>query len=175
VSYYFPDLNELILQTYQRVMVRFVERRRAAAANVSDPALKLAVLIENGIPSGPDDHDAVLTYQMVGEPSASATCGMLSSMLFSQEVLLYESIIELGTQLGVFRPTLDGQTIARCLVSMEDALGLRIVYADSEIDRSAAIRDMRAVAEALLASCLPSIIDERSGRDSPGHAARRGP
>ena len=156
VSYYFSELEALITETYARVTMRYLERRRQLIDAVQEPSTKLATLIECGVPSGPDDHDALLTYQMAGNPTVADAYGALAAELFNGEVALYTGVIKLCTPPPGHAP-LASALIARCLVSMEDSLGLRVVSQDAGYERTTAVDNIRAVASVLTGVELPEV------------------
>ncbi|MGH3447158.1 MAG: TetR/AcrR family transcriptional regulator [Nocardioidaceae bacterium] len=155
VAYYYPDLEELVVQVYRRVTERYATNRARVVAGLSEPRKQLAAMIELGVPSGPDDRDGLLTYQLAGEPRAATRYADLSGSLFTTEVMLYSAIIGSGADAGVMSPVLEGAVVARALVALEDSYGLRIVVDDSGISHDEAVAEIRAVAETLVEASLP--------------------
>src|SRR3954454_15662973 len=57
VLYYFPSLDELLIEVSRGAIERFTERRVAAVRGFSAPAEQLRLAIHLGVPSVPDDTD----------------------------------------------------------------------------------------------------------------------
>lgn len=109
----------------------------------------MAALLDNDIPSGPDDVDAILTYQFSGEPRFTRIYGAMSSALRATQVGLYRSVIDTGIALGRFKPQLDARTLARALVALADAYGLQVVVDEPGATRESALAEVLEVAAAL--------------------------
>lgn len=148
VLYYYPDLDELVLEVSRDAMHRYAERRAEAVAELDDPADRLRLAIRLGVPTGPDDADSRLLYELDAFTGSSAAFGVLTSAYFDRQVALYESILADGVERGEFELRGSARAIARGLVAMEDGLGLQVVIAHPAIDRAEAERTLLAFAEA---------------------------
>ena len=140
VLYYYPDLDDLVLEVSRDAMHRYAERRAEAVHELDDPGEQLRLAIRLGVPTGPDDDDSRLLYELDAFTGASAAFGVLTSAYFDRQVALYESILEAGAARGEFELTGRPRSIARGLVGMEDGLGLQVVIAHPAIDRDEAER-----------------------------------
>src|SRR3954451_11490057 len=64
VLYYYPSLDELLIEVSRGAIERFTERRAAAVRRLHGPGEQLRLAIHLGVPSGPDDVDSRLLYEL---------------------------------------------------------------------------------------------------------------
>jgi AcrR family transcriptional regulator len=138
VLYYYPDLDDLVLEVSRDAMSRYAERRADAVRAISDPVEQLRVAISLGVPTGPDDEDSRLLYELDAMTGSSRLFASLSAAFFDRQAMLYERIIERGADAGVFELRSDPATLARGLVALEDGLGLQVVLDHPELGAEAA-------------------------------------
>ena len=138
VLYYYPSLDELLIEVSRGAIDRFAERRSAAEHRVDGHARQLRLAIHLGVPSGPDDTESRLLYELDAFTGSSPAFGILTASYFDRQALLYESVLEAGARSGEFALATTGLTIARGLVALEDGLGLQVVIGHPAIDSAAA-------------------------------------
>jgi AcrR family transcriptional regulator len=138
VLYYYPDLDDLVLEVSREAMSRYAERRAEAVRAIEDPAQQLRVAIGLGVPTGPDDEDSRLLYELDAMTGSSPLFASLSAAFFDRQAMLYERILARGSDSGRFELESDPMTIARGLVALEDGLGLQVVLGHPEIAAPAA-------------------------------------
>jgi AcrR family transcriptional regulator len=126
VLYHYPDLSELLLEAQHAGMERFYEQRLKRLSTFTDPAEKLITTIRSGLPTGPLDPDVRLLNELGGAAGRNRVYGVLLTSLYDRQVSMYQSILDTGAALGVFKLTTDSVTISRNLVALEDAYGYRI-------------------------------------------------
>ncbi|MFI6299472.1 TetR/AcrR family transcriptional regulator [Nonomuraea sp. NPDC050790] len=126
VLYHYPDLNELLVEAQHAGMERFYEQRLRQIAAVTDPVKKLVMTIRSGLPTGPLDPDVRLLNELGGAAGRNRMYGVLLTSLYDRQVSMYQSILDTGAALGVFKLSADALTISRNLVALEDAYGYRI-------------------------------------------------
>src|SRR4051794_13015131 len=148
VLYYYPDLDDLLLEVSRDAMGRYAERRAEAIREIADPVEQLRVAIRLGVPSGPGDEDSRLLYELDAMTGSSPLFATLSAAFFDRQVMLYERVLERGLDTGAFRIATDPVTVARGLVALEDGLGLQIVLGHPGIDAVAGEAILLAWAEA---------------------------
>ncbi len=127
VLYYYPEIADLLMEVGSAAMSRYAERRAEAVRAVSEPAGRLRLAIHLGIPSGPDDEESRLLYEIDALTGTSSAFDALSAGFFDRQVALYEGILEAGTASGAFELDAPPPRLARGLVAMEDGLGLQVV------------------------------------------------
>jgi AcrR family transcriptional regulator len=127
VLYYYPRIGELMIEVSREAMERYAERRSRQVRELDDPARQLRLAIHLGVPTGPDDDDSRLLYELDAFVGSSPAFRVLSSSFFDRQVLLYQHVLESGAARGVFELTGDADSLARGLVAMEDGLGLQVV------------------------------------------------
>lgn len=140
VLYYYPDIDELVLEAISLSMHRFYEERAGMLEALDDdPALRLVRMIETGLPEDGDGIEVRLFCQMGGAAGSNPLAATLLTSLYDRQVSLYQVVLEQGRARGHF--TAHGSTlaIARNIVALEDAYGYRIVAGHGAIDSAAAI------------------------------------
>lgn len=148
VLYYYPDLGDLLLDVSRDAMRRYTERRADAIRELADPADQLRRMISLGVPTGPDDEESRLLYELDALTGTSEVFATLSAAFFDRQALLYERVLERGTGTGAFELRGEAETLARGVVALEDGLGLQVVLGHPEIDGAAAERILLAWASA---------------------------
>lgn len=146
VLYYYPDVDELLLEVSRDAIHRYAERRAEAVRQLEEPASQLRLAIHLGVPTGPDDEESRILYELDAFTGASPAFGILTSSYFDRQVMLYESVLDAGVARGEFALTAPARTIARGLVALEDGLGLQVVIAHPSIDATEAERTLIAYA-----------------------------
>jgi AcrR family transcriptional regulator len=127
VLYYYPEIADLLLEVGSAAMSRYAERRAEAVRTVEDPVARLRLAIHLGIPSGPDDEESRLLYEIDALTGTSFAFDALSAGFFDRQVALYEGILEAGRAAGSFELGAPAPRLGRGLVAMEDGLGLQVV------------------------------------------------
>jgi AcrR family transcriptional regulator len=127
VLYYYDDLDTLFTAAYDRAIDRFCRQREQAIAGIADPVQRLATAVRMAIPSGPDDHEIRLLYELEPVAFRDPACAALMSGYIERQVATYTTILEVGAAIGVFELAHDARTIARNLVSLEDGQGLYVL------------------------------------------------
>src|SRR4051794_32388588 len=127
VLYYYPNLDDLLLDVSRSAMERYAERRGEAVRGLASPPQQLRLAIHLGVPTGPDDAESRLLYELDAFTGSSPVFGVLTSSYFDRQALLYESILEAGASRGDFSLAAPAKAIARGLVALEDGLGLQVV------------------------------------------------
>jgi AcrR family transcriptional regulator len=140
VLYYYPDLDDLLLEVSRDAISRYTERRAEAIRPLADPADQLRLVIRLGVPTGPDDEESRLLYELDALTGSSEAFALLSASFFDRQALLYERVLERGAAAGAFSLGADAETLARGLVALEDGLGLQVVLGHPGIDGAAAER-----------------------------------
>jgi AcrR family transcriptional regulator len=157
VLYYYPNLDDLLLEVSREAMHRYAERRAEAVRALEDPSAQLRLAIHLGVPTGPDDSDSRLLYELDAFTGSSAAFGVLTSAYFDRQVTLYEAVLDGGVAGGDFELSRPATQIARGLVALEDGLGLQVVIAHPAIDRGEAERILIGFASAATGVDLASV------------------
>ena len=128
VLYYYPDIDELVLEANRVGMERFYdERMRMIDSLPDDPVVRLRALIASGLPREPDDPGVRLLCELGGSAGRNSVLAALLTTLYDRQVTLYQTVLEQGAARGHFSLRDTSQRIARNLVALEDAYGYRIV------------------------------------------------
>ncbi len=148
VLYYYPNLDDLLVDVCREAMSRYAEGRAEAVRALADPLDQLRLAIALGVPTGPADEESRLLYELDALTGASPLFATLTESFFDRQAMLYERIFERGADEGAFRLTADALTLARGMVALEDGLGLQVVLGHPGVDGSAAERILIAWASA---------------------------
>ena len=92
------------------------------------------------MPTGPDDEESRLLYELDAFVGSSPAFRVLSSAFFDRQVALYEQVLESGAARGAFELAAPADSLARGIVAMEDGLGLQVVIGHPGLDNAAAER-----------------------------------
>lgn len=157
VLYYYEDLDALLVEAHAAGIARFCDDRDRRLAQEADPRRQLAIAIDAGLPTGPDDALMRLLYELDVLAGSSALHERLVQDLDQRQLSTYRLVLGRGVESGVFGPSLGIDTVAQSLVALEDGFGLQIV-ADKVATHDEAVACMRAVAREL--GC-PTDTDDR--------------
>lgn len=133
VLYYYPELDELVLEVHRGAVERYLAARHARTDGVADPVDRLHAAVTSGLPTGPDDAAHGLLYELHGRAGRGGGHATLMSSLFAREAALYTTILEVGAATGVFTLTAPAGDLARNLVALEDGYGLHILSRNPDI------------------------------------------
>src|SRR3954452_21609703 len=127
VLYYYPRLDDLMIEVSREAMERYAERRSRQVRALDDPVEQLRLAIELGVPTGPDDEDSRLLYELDAFIGSSPAVRVLRSAFFDRQVALYEHVLDTGAARGDFTLAAPAESLARGIVAKEDGLGLQVV------------------------------------------------
>lgn len=150
VSYYYPDLDDLLVDVYQREMEILIKRGPEAIAGLVDPWEQLVVAVHQALPTGPDDVDAIITYLFSGEPKFARTYSTMSAALHTSQESFFRSILDAGVTTGAFTSNLDSAIIARAIIALSDSYGLQVVFEERGMNRDVAADEILRIAASLL-------------------------
>ena len=134
VLYYYPRIDELMMEVSREAMERYAERRSTRIRALDDPVRQLRLAIHLGVPTGPDDEESRLLYELDAFVGSSPAFRVLSSSFFDRQVLLYEHVLDSGAARGAFELAAPAASLARGMVAMEDGLGLQVVVGHPRLD-----------------------------------------
>ena len=121
---------------------------------IAGPRERLQLAIRLGVPTGPDDEESRLLYELDAFVGSSPAFRVLSSSFFDRQVALYQQVLDAGAASGAFSLAAPADALARGLVAMEDGLGLQVVVGHPGLDNSEAERILLAHASAMTATDL---------------------
>ena len=129
--YYYADLDAILVEAHAAGMRRVGADRAVLVAEQPSPAEKLAIAIDAGLPSGPDDALMRLLYEFDVLAGKSQLHDELVQQLYREQLELYRSILAEGAETGAFSLTGPLDDVAMNFVALEDAYGLHIVAGGS--------------------------------------------
>lgn len=129
VLYYYPELDDLVLEVHRGAVESFLVSRQQAydGAPAGDPAARLRALLDSGLPGTTEDPVHGLLYELHRRAGRSPGHAELMTSLFAREVALYTTALEVGAATGVFSLSASAHDLAHGLVALEDGYGLHIV------------------------------------------------
>src|SRR3954452_9930410 len=113
VLYYYPRLDELMIEVSREAMEPAAERRSTEVRARDDPVAQLRLAISLGVPTGPDDEESRLLYELDAFVGSSPAFRVLSSAFFDRQVLLYQHVLETGAAQRVFELAAPADSLAR--------------------------------------------------------------
>jgi AcrR family transcriptional regulator len=140
VLYYYPRIEDLLLEVARDAIDRYAERRASEVRKLDDPVEQLRLAIRLGVPTGPDDDESRLLYELDALTGTSPAFAMMSTSFFDRQAVLYEYVLESGAARGAFELMQPAQALARGLVALEDGLGLQVVIQHPGVDSAEAER-----------------------------------
>jgi AcrR family transcriptional regulator len=149
VLYYYPEIEDLLLEVSRAAIDRFAESRTRAVRELDDPLQRLRLAIRLGVPTGPDDDESRLLYELDALTGASPAFASMTTSYFDRQAALYESILAAGVSAGRLSLAAPVESVARGLVALEDGLGLQVVIGHPSIDSVEAERILLAYASAM--------------------------
>jgi AcrR family transcriptional regulator len=157
VLYYYPRLDELMIEVSRDAMERYAERRSRRVRALEDPLEQLRLTIRLGVPTGPDDEESRLLYELDAFVGSSPAFRVLSSSFFDRQVSLYQQVLDAGAAGGAFELAAPADALARGFVAMEDGLGLQVVVGHPGLDSAEAERILVRHASAVTGADLEDV------------------
>lgn len=139
VLYHFPDVTALLLEANHAGMERFHTERMRAIEQIDDPAERLVVTVEHGLPADAEDEAVRLMCELGGSAGRHPSHAAMLTALYDRQVAMYRFVLESGAANGDFRLSGGSLSIARNIVALEDAYGYRIVARHGSIDYDTAV------------------------------------
>lgn len=148
VLYYYPELEELLSESFRHAMERYYERRRELVEGVADARDRLVAAVRAGMPTGPDDGEMMLLWEAVPFERTNPALADYDRLFVARQTDLYVSILELGVAQGHFAPVDDLRTIAWNLLALEDyhGLGVLLGYLDTVAEAERLVLSYAALA-----------------------------
>jgi len=137
ILYHYANLQELLVDANRAGMERFYDTRMRSLQGITDPAQRLIVTIDSGLPIDEDDEEVRLLCALGGEAARNTIYAVLLTSLYDRQVAMYQTILDAGATLGEFTLTGDSLTVARNLVALEDAYGYRVMAGHPTLDHDA--------------------------------------
>lgn len=140
VLYYYPNIDDLVLEANRAGMERFYEQRVKMLESLpDDPVQRILALIRSGLPTDAMDTEVRLLCELGGSAGRNPISAALLTSLYDRQVSMYQVVLEQGAARGIFTLQTDSLSIARNLVALEDAYGYRMVAQHPVIDHATAV------------------------------------
>ncbi|MFN8161661.1 MAG: TetR family transcriptional regulator C-terminal domain-containing protein [Solirubrobacterales bacterium] len=163
VLYYYPRIDDLLLEVSRKAIERYAESRAGAVAAVEGEVRRLRLAIHLGVPDGPDDEESRILYELDALTGSSPAFAVLTTSFYDRQVALYERVLAAGAREGTFELEAPPERIARGMIALEDGLGLQVVIGHPSLDSSAAERVLLEFATAMTGADLAAVplLEER--------------
>lgn len=139
VLYYYPAIEDLVLEVLRQAMERFYERRRRAVEGIADARERMVATIRAGLPEDRGDTLARLAWETLPFELRNATVAEFDRVYVERQVDLYAAALEIGLAQGHFRlATGDIRAVATNLLALEDHHGLRVLLGWSTVPEALA-------------------------------------
>jgi len=157
VLYYFKTKDELIENALDAVLDEYYRNRVELVKDLYEPRTRLMTLIVAGFrPEARDDLRILL--ESVSRLHVDPRFQTKHLLIVERQLGLYQTTIEIGTAMQVFRPRPDSTTVARNLLALEDAYSLYpLVGMDLTSEQS--IRNVVSYAELALDVDLADLLN----------------
>jgi AcrR family transcriptional regulator len=140
VLYYYPDLDALLVEVHEEALRQFYWARVSATESESDPARRLVVAVEHGVPDDVGDATMRVIYELHVASSRDDHHAELLTRLWEREVSLYDDVLRSGARSGAFSLRGEPRSVAETAVALEDAFGLHLTGRNTALDRATAVR-----------------------------------
>lgn len=140
VSYYYPDLADLLVALHEYSVDRYYWSRMNLIDGVASGRDRLLVLARSGIPVRDEEQLSLTLYELHLHAARDRTHAILMTSLFDREVSLYAMVLGQGQSSGEFQLRGTALDIATNAVALEDAYGLHLVAHNSTVDAARARR-----------------------------------
>ncbi|MEU5058383.1 MULTISPECIES: TetR family transcriptional regulator [unclassified Streptomyces] len=140
VLYYYPEMDELVLEVHRGAVERYLAARQGAVDGATGAVARLRALVGSGLPGGSGDAVHGLLFELHRRADRSSGHATLMASLFAREVALYATVLEVGAAVGEFTLTEPVADLSRNLVALEDGYGLHIVSRNAELTPDVARR-----------------------------------
>ena len=88
VLYYYPDVDQLLVEVHRTAGERFCDSRNAALDQIADPRRRMLAAISSGLPTGPHDEAVRTLYEMDALVGRSKLYSALAVSFFERQVAL---------------------------------------------------------------------------------------
>ena len=133
VSYYYPEIDDLLIEAHHEATERFYWNRMEHVAQCDSAIEAIQVAVREGIPDGPVTADVHMLYELHTFAGRSAAHAELMTQLWEREVSLYQDIIERGIAAQDFLTLHSSRAIAETAVALEDAFNLHMVSSNNSV------------------------------------------
>ena len=164
VAYYYPDLEALVAAAHQVATERYYWARQQALQDDAPPRVKLARLLQSGLPRSEDRLLSQVLDEMSVNAGRSPMHATLMTLLFDREVSLYTAVLEAGRASGEFMLTEPVDMVARNFVALEDALGMHLLAHNTSLTLERAEEQLASFARTATGADVASAADDVTGR-----------
>jgi AcrR family transcriptional regulator len=164
VAYYYPDLEALVAAAHQVATERYYWARQQALQDDAPPRVKLARLLQSGLPRSEDRLLSQVLDEMSVNAGRSPMHATLMTLLFDREVSLYTAVLEAGRASGEFMLTEPVDMVARNFVALEDALGMHLLAHNTSLTLVRAEEQLASFARTATGADVASAADDVTGR-----------
>ena len=163
VLYYYGDLDELMMETYQQAIERFSSAREDVVEQLPDARDRLRECIDAGVASGPDDTIPRLLFEYCPRSLRDPRAAALDSTLTERQVAVYYGVLVLGRAQGHFTLTDPPRLLACNFLALED--GYQMDVLSGRRTRAEVVGLLRGYARTVTGCSLDSVVSAKSSTD----------
>jgi AcrR family transcriptional regulator len=128
VSYYYPDLLELLALVFEQGTETYIRRRLEAVEECPTAWAKLGACIRSGVPfPGEAETTSRLLYELLPVTFRNAAAAQQQERFVAQQTELYQQVLDEGARAGEFRLVAPADFLARSFVALEDGYGMDVL------------------------------------------------
>lgn len=161
VLHYFTSLNELQIAALAGAMEQFADKRQQILDQRTSATARIAAMIEAGVPDEISD-ELRQVYESVPILAEHPEYLPAHRALVERQIMLYRTLVEIGSGTGEFALASPPSFIARNLVALEDAYDLYPLIGD-RTPREECRAAVRSYAELALGIAPGSLVASMQG------------
>jgi AcrR family transcriptional regulator len=82
--YYYPQFDHLLFEVARDAIDRYAEDRSEAVRGVRGPSDRIRLAIRLGVPTGPDDEESRILYELDALTGTSPACAVLTASVLDR-------------------------------------------------------------------------------------------
>lgn len=128
VSYYYPDVSELLAAVFEQGTRTYILRRQEAVESAPTPWDKLVACVHTGVPfPGEAELASRLLFELLPVTFRNEAASRQQTEFVVAQQELYERVLQAGHDEGSFRLVAPVDFIARGLVALEDGYAIDVL------------------------------------------------
>lgn len=154
VLYYFESMRELQMAAVSAALEQYGARRQSILNRTASATERIYAMVNAGVPDEISIRRRHL-YENLGTLAEHPDFQPAHRESSGRQIMLYQRLIELGTDQGEFAPRISPLVIARTIVALEQANDLSVLLGEQALRRESRA-DVRAYVEVALGLEAPS-------------------
>ena len=148
VLYYFESMRELQMEAVAEALEQYGARRQSILNRPESAGQRIYAMIDAGVPDEISVRRRHL-YENLGALAEHPDFKPAHRASTDRQIVLYQRLIQIGSDSGEFTPALPALVIARTIVALEQAFDLYLLLGEQAL-RKVSRADVRSYAELVL-------------------------